>query len=432
MQNKFTQTIAPAQDPYTLKKVDKKTIPQTIAPAKVDKNKVTGLKATNPIQPKDPNLCRSVSYVADFAGCGHYRMLWPNWCVNAKHTTPKAGRPTMSIMSSSSMIFEPNIFYDNMKVVRVQRQATQQQMDFLKHFLVQIAKKKGFKIVYDADDWFFDIPSFNHAYKAYTPSILNNIAEIVTNMDYMTVTSMYLRELFHQKIKIPKEKILVIPNLLPKFLYDGYYDRKKLKEKAKLMKQRKDKIRVLWTGSSTHFNLNNMADQDDVKVLRQFIHKTSKRFQWVMVGVPADAVKYLGLPPNVECHSWCPILNYPHLLQEVNCDVAITSLYDCDFNKAKSNIKLLEFGALGIPAVLERIEPYKNAPCTFKGLAELEAQVDRLVKDEKYYYNVAAQQRNLVEKHFWLEDHLDYWCDLYQGNFKTLQEKTLKEMPKLV
>jgi len=436
----FTRMVKPVSDPYKHKPIEINNLTQTVptmpvvvpddssTPANIQPSKIPPN-----IQSVDANLARSVSYLADFAGCGHYRILWPNWLINAKYTTPKNGRPTFSVMSSASMIFEPNIYYNQMKVVRVQRQATQQQMDFLRHFLVPLAKKKNFKIVYDADDWFFNIPKFNHAYKAYTPEILNNIVEIVTNMDYLTVTSSYLRNLFHKEINIPIEKILLMPNRLPKFLYEGYYDKDKVKIKSKKKRvSAKDKPRILWTGSSTHFNLGDMSSEDDVKVLRQFIHKTAKRYQWVLVGVPKDAVKYLGLPSNVECYPWCPILNYPMLMDRVDCDLAITALYDCDFNRAKSNIKLLEFGALGIPAVLERVEPYKTAPCTFRGLAELEAQVDRLLKDEKYYYNTVAQQRGIVEKNFWLEDHIEDWCDLYQGNFDLLKEKTKKELSKIV
>jgi len=428
----FTSTVKPAEDPYRSKPVNINQIPQTITPSKVTNLPAPGksIGETTKIQPDNPNLCRSVSYVADFAGCGHYRMLWPNWCLNATYSSAKNGKPAFSINNSAAMIFEANVFYDQMKTVRVQRQATKQQMEFLKHFLVPISKKKNFKIAYDADDWFFDIPTFNHAYKAYNPDILNNIAEIVTNMDYMTVTTSHLRNLFHEKIKIPKERILIIPNYLPKFLYDGYYDKEVMKAKCK--QKMSDKPRILWTGSSTHFNLGNMTDKDDVKILRQFIHKTAKKYQWVMVGIPKDAVKYLGLPPNVECHPWCAILNYPHLLHSVKCDLAVTSLYNCDFNKAKSNIKLLEFGALGIPAVLEDIEPYKKSPCKFSNFDELEQQVDRLIKDGKFRYNVIAQQRNFVERSFWLEDNLDQWCDLYQGKFEKLQAMTENEMTKLV
>jgi len=294
--------------------------------------------ARQPLKPTprpamNPNIVRSVSFMADYAGCGHYRIMWPDWLLNNTYTLPKNGKPQISIIDSNVMIFDHQTFYNDMRIIRVQRQATQQQLEFMKHFLFKIAKTKGISIVYDADDWFFEIPTFNHAYKAYTPEILKNISEIVYNMDYLTVTSMYLRKMFHEKVHIPLDKILVVPNMLPKFLFDGFYDKDKIQEKIEQREHRKP--RILWTGSSTHFNLDKTGNTDDVAILRQYVHKTYKQFQWVFMGVPPDALKHIGMPDNIECHSWCDILNYPRRMLALDCDVAVIGLHDCNFNRGK-------------------------------------------------------------------------------------------------
>ena len=63
--------------------------------------------------------------------------------------------------------------------------------------------------------------------------------------------------------------------------------------------------------------------------------------------------------PRVEIHEPCEIESYPQWLAQMGCDLALAPLRDDTFNRAKSNIKYLEFGILGIPAVYGDVEPYK-------------------------------------------------------------------------
>ena len=69
------------------------------------------------------NLMRCVNYLADYSGCGLWRMLWPEHVLNAHHKA--------LCQSSSIMITNPE-FYHNVKIIRIQRQATPHQLEFVK------------------------------------------------------------------------------------------------------------------------------------------------------------------------------------------------------------------------------------------------------------------------------------------------------------
>ena len=71
----LTRPVTPLQDPYSTRKVvNKGDIPKSVI-------------GNQP--PQVPQIVRSVAFMADYAGCGHYRMLWPNWVINSTYTSPK-------------------------------------------------------------------------------------------------------------------------------------------------------------------------------------------------------------------------------------------------------------------------------------------------------------------------------------------------------
>ena len=42
------------------------------------------VKQTEQLQPKEASLPRYVNYLADYSGCGHWRILWPENVINAE------------------------------------------------------------------------------------------------------------------------------------------------------------------------------------------------------------------------------------------------------------------------------------------------------------------------------------------------------------
>jgi hypothetical protein len=55
---------------------------------------------------------------------------------------------------------------------------------------------------------------------------------------------------------------------------------------------------------------------------------------------------------------------YPQALARLDLDLAIAPLEIHAFNECKSNLRLLEYGAMGWPVICTDIYPYQNAPVT--------------------------------------------------------------------
>ena len=89
----------------------------------------------NPVSvPKAPalempesSLPRALNYYADYSGCGFWRLIWPEHLLNAHQK--------MTVHGSTVMCFDPRYFI-GVKTVRIQRQATPQQFEFIKFFRV--------------------------------------------------------------------------------------------------------------------------------------------------------------------------------------------------------------------------------------------------------------------------------------------------------
>jgi len=157
-------------------------------------------------QPREHSIPRYVNYLADYSGCGHWRILWPETVINA--------RGDGMSQSTTAMVPDPR-WYTGVKCVKVQRQASSEQKEFVK-FLKNVQQEHGFKIIYEVDDVVFKecIPDYNKFKFAFdTEEIRQNCIDIINMVDEVTVTCDFMRKLYQEKTG--QEKITVIPNFVP-------------------------------------------------------------------------------------------------------------------------------------------------------------------------------------------------------------------------
>jgi len=112
-----------------------------------------------------------------------------------------------------------------------------------------------------------------------------------------------------------------------------------------------------------------------------------------------------------EFHPFGNFDEYPARLAALNLDIAVAPLEEIPFNRGKSNLRLLEYGALGIPVICTDIDPYRNSPaCRVSNRPRdwLEALRAR-IHDADAADKEGEAMRQWVLEHFILEDHLDDW-----------------------
>lgn len=355
-------------------------------------------------KPPEQELPRFLNYYADYSGCGHWRMIWPEQVMNAHNKAVVHGTTVMNV--------DPR-YYVQAKGVRIQRQATPQQLEFVK-FLRQLANKNNFRLIYEIDDICFaeDIPDYNKYKTAFTdPAIRKSAQEMMAMCDEITVTCPFMRDYY--KEKTGNNNVTVIPNFMPKFWLDRFYDANRVMESYD---RNKKKPRILYAGSGAHFDVDQRVKfKDDFHHVNDIIRKTVDKYQWVFLGAHPLPIIDLVRSGKVEFHPWKRLYEYGQGLYDLNVNMLVAPLQDNIFNRSKSDLKYIEASALGLPIACQDMCTYENAPIKFKTGDEMVDQIDRTLQDRKRYKAICKKARQYAETR-WLEDdkNIDCYVELYQ------------------
>ncbi len=356
-----------------------------------------------PAQPEG-NLPRFLNYYADYSGCGHWRMIWPEQVMNAHSKAVVHGTTVMNVDER---------YYIQTKGVRIQRQATPQQLEFVK-WLRKVADKNNFRLIYEIDDICFseDIPDYNKYKTAFEdPNIRKSAQEMMSICDEITVTCPFMRDYYRDKTG--NQNVTVLPNFMPKFWLDRFYDNNRTMES---FDRNKKKPRILYAGSGAHFDVENRVKfKDDFYHVNDVIRNTVDKYQWVFLGAHPLPIRDLVQSGKVEFHPWRKLYEYGKGLFDLNVNMIVAPLQDNTFNRAKSDLKYIEACALGLPIACQDLCTYDNAPIKFKTGDEMIAQIETTLKDRKRYKSLCKKARQYADTR-WLEDdrNIDCYTELYQ------------------
>jgi len=203
--------------------------------------------------------------------------------------------------------------------------------------LYQHQQENGKKIVVDTDDYLELNEDNPHAIEHKIANAKEIIIKTLEIADAVTTTTDYLAN----KLKKYNKNIYVLPNYMDMERWAG-----------RVSRNTSSKVRIGWVGSMTHKADIELVAEDLKKVLdrgkSELVLVGDIRFREVFKGYRVESM--LGVPFGV----------YPMKLRGLQLDIGIAPLVDNEFNRCKSNIKALEYGLLGIPAVLSDVEPYKS------------------------------------------------------------------------
>ena len=355
-------------------------------------------------KPPETQLPRFLNYYADYSGCGHWRMIWPEQVMNAHNKAVVHGTTVMNV--------DPR-YYTQTKAVRIQRQATPQQLEFVK-FLRKLADANNFRLIYEIDDICFheDIPDYNKYKTAFTdPKIRQSAQEMMEICDEITVTCPFMRDYYASKTN--NKNVTVIPNFMPKFWIGGKSDINRTMESYE---KNKRKPRILYAGSGAHFDVENRTKfRDDFEHVNDVIRRTVDKYQWVFLGAHPLPIRDLIQNGKIEFHPWKRLYEYGQGLYDLNVNMIVAPLQDSTFNKAKSDLKYIEACALGLPIACQDLCTYENAPIKFRTGDEMIDQIENTLKDRKRYKSLCKKASQYAETR-WLEDdiNIDCYTELYQ------------------
>ena len=353
----------------------------------------TPQRKAKPERPREEGMPRFVNYLADYSGCGHWRILWPENVINMTQRGIS--------QSTTAMVGEPR-WYQNVKAVKLQRQAAPAQLEFVKH-LKKIQQDHDFKIIYEVDDVVFreEIPDYNKFKFAFdTEEVRKTVVDIMDLCDEITLTCDFMRKLFQSKLT--NQKVTVIPNFVP-YNWMGYlFNRKRIQTAFEKYKQ---KPRILYTGSGAHYDvMNKTGGKDDMSAVNHIIRKTVNKYQWIFVGAYPPPLTDLVKAGKIEFYRWKSLLEYPQFITNLDPQLMVAPLTVNNFNNSKSDIKFIEACTMGIPCLCQDMHTYSNAPddLKFSTPEEFEEKIDWIVnwKNRKRYFNNIGMLREVGVNRF--------------------------------
>ncbi|TVR65159.1 MAG: glycosyltransferase family 1 protein, partial [Candidatus Competibacteraceae bacterium] len=239
--------------------------------------------------------------------------------------------------------------------------------------------------VFGQDDIVFSIPQKSAARKHFGKDTKARVRKAASLCHRAIVTTEPIAEAMRGMV----DDIRVVPNSL---------ERSRWGDLQPLRNERR-KLRVGWAGAQQH--------QGDLEFILPVVEATANEVDWIFMGMCPPKLRY----HVAEAHNAVHFAEYPAALAALDLDLAIAPLELNRFNTAKSNLRLLEYGAVGYPVIATDILPYRNAPVT-RVPNNPNAWIDAIrahVHDLDATRAAGEQLREWVLSNWMLDQHLDEW-----------------------
>lgn len=269
-------------------------------------------------------LPKIIAHLADEAGCGFYRLITPG---KTLQFFSKAEVLLVTAFLSTQGLEEqrPDICIFQRQTELIQAQEIGRYRKDLPHA----------KLIFEIDDLLWNAPPGN-SYRMYFKG--DQRKALMTGLkavDKILTTTAPLKAELEQVSKAP---VYILPNMI-----SGQF----FKTPEMTLPTR---LRIGYAGSSSH--------EPDLRILEYVVKETREFADWVFLGYCPDYLK----PYITEYKPGVKVQEYLPALKNMKVDVAVAPLLDNHFNACKSNLKLIEFGAIGIPVITSDVYPYKDNP----------------------------------------------------------------------
>lgn len=341
---------------------------------------------------KLPKVCLvpSLAGQTSFSGSGYVRLIAP-WL--SKSVNGRIAKVSIHNLGKNRQLPSPEEF----DVCILQRDIPKVSVDYFKHWL-QDCRLLGKKIVYDLDDDYFDIDGLvartGRSYAdAYT--VAEKVRQFVTDSDLVTVSTPSLKDIV---VKFNKN-VVIIPNLLSEL---WNFKESNIEE---------DKVKIGYIGTPSHVEDLQICTDALIRLKKEF----SENIELYCVGALAssDLFNVIKVPSS----------NYPEFVkwldESINWDIGLIPLQEDRFNASKSNLKFLEYSALGLSIVCSQGITYssiaqneKNSLVVTNDTESWYNALKSLIEDKVKRRNLAREASKLVLSDYSVSSQVHYYIEL--------------------
>jgi glycosyltransferase involved in cell wall biosynthesis len=323
-------------------------------------------------------------------GCSHIRLLLP------------LGHP----VNVDSFEVTRGTSYEKADIVIVERtwRPSDTHLDDAEQ-LVEKLRRDGARFIYSIDDNLLDLKLDEPARENLSMQQLMAIRYFIRKADGVIVTTNLLKD----RLAPLNKKIAVVQNALDERLWR--------REPSSDVSEAKNRRRVIgYMGTHTHDADLMMIAQALVTVARKHPDPIELQF----IGGFADSavlaafgdvpLKVLDVGRNVEYPAFAR-----WMVDNVFWDFAVAPLVDNDFNRCKSDLKFLDYSALGVPGIYSNVPAYETVQHMETGYLsnnDTESWVEalqRLLSDHRLRQTLASNAREYVFSNRTLEHRAADW-----------------------
>ena len=268
-------------------------------------------------------------------------------------------------------------------------------------FAAREAKKK---IIMDLDDAVWNVMSDNPTFTTYQKGAegINNLTSICNEVDGITTTSLYLKNVIAHNTHKRHEQIQVFPNYIDLDLYSHRSEFKDTHE-----------INLLHFGSTTHFY--DLMDEP----FEQGVDRIFKEYPNVILTTVGHSIgrygnkwdiRYRSDYGHTDIYKWIQF-KFPKFMDEA--DICVVPLIESVYNRCKSSIKFLEMSSAVKPGVWQNIRQYRETVQDGRNgfLAstadEWYRSIKTLIDDVQLRRRIAKGAYDTVERGWRIQDHVE-------------------------
>ena len=274
--------------------------------------------------------------------------------------------------------------------------------------ILKKCKENKIKVIYESDDDLLSIEESNRNYP-HLKKRIEAMDYLIKNSDLLTVSTDALSERFNNA-----SETLVVRNYLVKEL-----------QPIKNIKTQQDdtkSIDIGYFGTLTHDDDLFMIEEPVRNIITKFKEKYDINVNFYIIG---------GMNKKHE-ESWFSKIEIPEnatafvsfmewLRNNAKFDIMIAPLKDTIFNSAKSELKYIEYTALGIPGIYSDLPPYNSVVedglngLLAKNNKDWEVKLEKLILDHNLRIKIVENAQKHIKESYLLEHRAEQWETIIQN-----------------